>query len=105
MVHTTPGQKIPIDIQAALASLEKLEQKDKEELSLLESVYFLQNQLPSALKKGYNYQDLSEILKTQEMKVSAATFKQYLTEIEEEKRRKREVKPNFRDSSSAKIKG
>lgn len=44
MVRTTPGQKIPIDkLQATLASLEKLQEKDKEELSLPESVYFLQN--------------------------------------------------------------
>ncbi|MBN3870617.1 hypothetical protein [Nostoc sp. JL33] len=94
MVRTTPGQKIPIDkLQATLAFLEKLEEKDKEELSLPESVYFLRDQLQSALKKGYSYQKLSEILKTQEIKVSAATFNQYLTEIEKEKySRKRGVK-------------
>ncbi|MEH2003343.1 MAG: hypothetical protein V7L00_32315 [Nostoc sp.] len=94
MVRTTPGQKIPIDkLQATLAFLEKLEEKDKEELSLPESVYFLRSQLQSALKKGYSYQKLSEILKTQEIKVSAATFNQYLTEIEKEKySRKRGVK-------------
>ena len=42
MVRTSPRQKSPIDkLQATLASLEKLEEKDKEELSLPESVYFL----------------------------------------------------------------
>ena len=95
MVRTSPRQKSPIDkLQVTLASLEKLEEKDKEELSLPESVYFFMRvQLESALKKGYSYQNLSENLKTQKIKVSAATFKQYLTEIEEEKRSdKREVK-------------
>ncbi|MHC5614813.1 MAG: hypothetical protein ACYTXA_28495 [Nostoc sp.] len=43
-------------------------------------------ELKSALKKGYSYQNLSENLKTQKIKVLAATFKQYLTEIEKEKR-------------------
>ncbi|MEH2324071.1 MAG: hypothetical protein V7K32_10945 [Nostoc sp.] len=87
MVRTTPGQKIPIDkLSRTLAELEKLEEKAKEELSLRESIDFLREQLQSALKKGYSYQDLSELLKKQEIKVSAATLKQYLTEIEKEKR-------------------
>ncbi|MEH1927300.1 hypothetical protein [Nostoc sp.] len=87
MVCTSPRQKIPIDkLQATLASLEKLEEKDKEELSLPESVYFMRVELESALKKGYSYQNLSENLKTQKIKVLAVTFKQYLTEIEKEKR-------------------
>ncbi|MEH2238981.1 hypothetical protein [Nostoc sp.] len=107
MVSTTPGQKIPIDkLQATLASLEKLEQKDKEELSLPESVYFLRDQLKSALKKGYSYLDLSEILKIQEIKVSAATFKQYLTEIEKEKRSRKirvKAKPVLSAENSTQI--
>jgi hypothetical protein len=87
MVRTTPGQKIPLEkLQATLSELEKLEEKAKEELSLRESIYFLREKLQSALKKGYSYQDLSEILAQQEIKISAATLKQYLTEIEKEKR-------------------
>ena len=95
MVRTNPGQKIPIDkLSRTLAELEKLEEKAKEELSLRESIDFLREQLQSALKKGYSYQDLSELLKKQEIKVSAATLKQYLTEIEKEKRsRQRKAKP------------
>ena len=95
MVRTTPGQKIPIDkLQTTLGELEKLEEKAKEELSLRESIYFLREQLQSALKKGYSYQDLSQLLEKQEIKVSAATLKQYLTEIEKEKRsHQRRAKP------------
>ncbi|MCC5600748.1 hypothetical protein [Nostoc favosum] len=105
MVRTTPGQKIPIDkLQTTLGELEKLEEKVKEELSLRESIYFLREQLQSALKKGYSYQDLSELLEKQEIKVSAATLKQYLTEIQKEKRsRQQRAKPKqvlcFEDSS------
>lgn len=94
MARTKSGQKIPIEkLQASLVELEKLEQKPKEELTLRESVYFLRAQLQSALNKGYSYQDLSKILAAQEIKVSAATLKQYLTDIEkEESSRKRETK-------------
>ncbi|WP_196523866.1 hypothetical protein [Nostoc commune] len=105
MVRTTPGQKIPIDkLQTTLGKLEELEEKAKEELSLRESIYFLREQLQSALKKGYSYQDLSKLLEKQEIKVSAATLKQYLTEIEKEKRsRQRRAKPkqvlSFEDST------
>jgi hypothetical protein len=105
MVRTTPGQKIPIDkLQTTLGELEKLEEKAKEELSLRESIYFLREQLQSALKKGYSYQDLSKLLEKKEIKVSAATLKQYLTEIEKEKRsRQRRAKPkqvlSFEDST------
>jgi len=87
MVRTTPGQKIPLDkLQSTLSALEKLEEKAKDELSLRESIAFLSEKLQSALKKGYSYQDLAEILVQQEIKISAATLKQYLTELEKEKR-------------------
>ncbi|MBW4566424.1 MAG: hypothetical protein KME32_36325 [Mojavia pulchra JT2-VF2] len=94
MVRTKPGQKIPLEkVQTTLSELEKLEDKAKEELSLRESISFLREKLQSALKKGYSYQDLSLILAKQEIKISAATLKQYLTEIEREKRsRKRGAK-------------
>ncbi|NJO99170.1 MAG: hypothetical protein HC764_26895 [Pleurocapsa sp. CRU_1_2] len=33
------------------------------------------------MKKGYSYQDLSDVLSEQEILISAATLKQYLTDI------------------------
>ncbi|MFN6568530.1 hypothetical protein A6770_00495 [Nostoc minutum NIES-26] len=94
MARTKSGQKISIHkLQASVAELEKLEEKPKEELTLRESIYFLRTQLQSAMEKGYSYQDLSEILAAQEIKISAATLKQYLTEIDkEESSRKRGTK-------------
>ncbi|BAZ49141.1 mobilization protein MobC [Nostoc sp. NIES-4103] len=90
MARTKSGQKIPIEkLQASIAELEKLEEKPKEELTLRESIYFLRTHLQSALKKGYSYQDLSKILADQEVKVSAATIKQYLTDIEKEESTKK----------------
>ncbi len=87
MATTKPNQKIHIDkLKAASGELERLAEKPKEELSLRDSIYFLRDKLRLALKKGYNYQDLSELLEQQEILISAATLKQYLTEIDKEKR-------------------
>jgi hypothetical protein len=83
MATAKPGQKISIDkLQATLEKLERLEEKPKEELSLRDSIYFLRDKLRLALKRGYSYQDLSELLEQQEILVSAATLKQYLTETD-----------------------
>ncbi len=85
MASSKTVQKVHIDkLQATLVKLEQLEQKPKEELSVRESIYFLRDKLRSALKKGYTYQDLSEILEEQEIIISAATLKQYLTESSKE---------------------
>ena len=82
MVKTKPNQKIHVDkLQTTLDKLGQLKEKPKEELTLRDSIDFLRDKLKSALKKGYSYQDLSEILAEQEIKISAATLKQYLTEI------------------------
>ena len=97
MASAKPGQKISIDkLQTTLVELERLAEKPKKELSLRESIYFLRDKLRNALKKGYSYQDLSELLEQQEILISAATLKQYLTEIEKgatkEKRGAKSVK-------------
>ncbi len=85
MASSKTVQKVHIDkLQATLVKLEQLEEKPKEELSVRESIYFLRDKLRSALKKGYSYQVLSEILEEQEILISAATLKQYLTESSKE---------------------
>lgn len=85
MANAKPNQKIHVDkLQATLEKLEQLEKKRSEELTLRESIYLLRDKLRGALKKGYSYQDLSEILEQQGILVSAATLKQYLTESNKE---------------------
>ena len=82
MVRTKTIQKVQIDkLKVIDDKLGDLKEKPKEEFTLRESIYFLRDKLKSALKKGYSYQDLSEILSEQEIFISAATLKQYLTEI------------------------
>lgn len=85
MATAKPNQKISLDkLEATLGKLEQLEEKQPEELTLRESIHFLRDKLLKALKKGYSYQDLSEILEQQGILVSAATLKQYLTESSKE---------------------
>ena len=104
MVKTKPGQKIHVDtLQTAFDKLEQLETKPKSELNLRESIFFLKDKLNSALKKGYSYQDLSEVLSEQKILISAATLKQYLTDMSKKKsssRRKRDKSISSSSSSS-----
>ena len=87
MVKAKPNQKIHVDkLSSALDKLDQLESKPKEELTLRESIYFLRGKLNGALKKGYNYEDLSEILAEQDILVSAATLKLYLTQSSKSKK-------------------
>ncbi len=96
MATAKPNKKIHVDkLESALSKLDNLEQKPKSELSLRESVYFLRDKLRSAVKKGYSYEDLSELLQQQEVIISAATLKQYLTEFSRESRKKRTAKSNL----------
>ena len=106
MSKSKRNQKIHVDkLQTTLDKLDQLEAKPKEKLTLRESIYFLRDKLKKALKKGYSYQDLSEILAEQDIFISAATLKQYLTDISKEsKSRKRSKyrinkKSNFDKSS------
>ncbi len=106
MVKTKANQKIHIDkLKTTLDKLGQLKEKPKEELSLRESIYFLRDKLKSALKKGYSYQDLSEILEEQGILISASTLKQYLTDITKESaaRRKRSKSGQTQTSKSEQI--
>ena len=97
MVKAKPNQKIHVDkLQTALDKLEQLESKPVEELTLRDSIYFMRDKLNSALKKGYNYQDLSSILEDQGILVSAATLKQYLTDIKKQSSRRKKSNSSSR---------
>ena len=101
MVKAKPNQKIHVDkLASALDKLDQLESKPIEELTLRESIYFLRGKLNSALKKGYNYEDLSSILAEQEIIVSASTLKLYLTEGSKSKKSSAQKKKSKSSSST-----
>ena len=102
MVKAKPNQKIHINkLNTALDKLDQLESKPVEELTLRESIYFMRDKLNSALKKGYNYEDLSEILAEQEILVSASTLKLYLTDSS--KKSKSRIKKSKSATNSASV--
>ena len=99
MIETKRYQKIQIDkLETTISKLEKLEDKPQSEFNLRESIYYLRDNLKSALKKGYSYQDLSNILAEQEILVSAATLKQHLNDIEQ-----KSASPRKKNKSTSKI--
>ena len=101
MVKAKPNQKFHINkLNTALDKLDRLESKPVEELSLRESIYFLRGKLNSALKKGYSYEDLSSILAEQDILVSAATLKLYLTEGNKSKNKKSSSRNKKNQSNS-----
>ncbi|HEY9768509.1 MAG TPA: hypothetical protein V6C71_08355 [Coleofasciculaceae cyanobacterium] len=101
MVKAKPNQKIHVNkLTTVLDKLDQLESKPVEELTLRESIYFLRGKLNSALKKGYSYEDLSSILAEQEILVSAATLKLYLTENSKSKNKKSSSRRTQSKSSS-----
>ncbi len=102
MASTKVNQKIHIDtVQDTLSKLDKLDAKPKDELTLRESITLLSDKLHSALKKGYSYQDLAELLEQQKIMITATTLKQYLSEIDKEKRvRKVRTKPGVAKQSA-----
>jgi hypothetical protein len=108
MTKTKRNQKIHVDtLQTTLDKLGQLETKPKAELTLRESIYFLRDKLKSALRKGYSFQDLSDILANQEILISAATLKQYLTDIQKEsssrqRNKSRQVKKSNSNQPSVK---
>lgn len=65
-------------IDSILKKLDKLPKKEKSEFSLRETIYRFRDKLNRALKRGYSYEDLSNILAEQEVFVSVNMLRQYL---------------------------
>lgn len=81
MLPNRCNQKIPFArLETTINQLDKLHKKPKSEFTLRETIYQLRHKLSSALKKGYSYYDLSQILKSQNIIISPRTLQQYLTD-------------------------
>lgn len=104
MNKTKRNQKIKIDkLETTLGKLEQLKEKPQSEFNLRQSIYYLKDELKSALKKGYSYQDLSDILAEQEILVSAATLRQHLNDIDNQSVSQRKKKKSTSKITSSSI--
>lgn len=82
MTKTQRNQKIHVDtVSTTIAQLKELEAKPKLELTLRETIAEMENELKNAIKKGYSYKELSEVLAKQKIMISAGTLKQYMSEL------------------------
>ena len=90
MTQSKRKQKIPITkLNNVLEQLGDLNKKQKSELNLRESIYYLRHKLKRALKQGYTYLDLVQILSEQNITISPTTLKQYLSDALKTSRAKR----------------
>jgi len=79
-------------ISQASSTLTELPEKPKEIWSLREAINALQDQIILALDRGYGYPEISKMLTTQGVEISASTLKYYLSSVrrsENGKRRRR----------------
>ncbi|MCC0179906.1 hypothetical protein I4641_23520 [Waterburya agarophytonicola K14] len=82
MTKTNRNQKIHVDtVSTTIAQLKELEAKPKLELTLRETIAEMETELKSAVKKGYSYKELSDLLANQKIMISAGTLKQYMSEL------------------------
>lgn len=65
--------------------LEQLPEKKKTELTTKELIFENSEQLDNVLDKGYDYEDLVDILKEDGIKISKTTLRQYLSEARRER--------------------
>lgn len=104
MEKTRRNQKIAVTkLDKISTKLGELNKKQKSELNLRESIYYLRHKLNRALRQGYSYQDLSQILAEQKIIISATTLKQYLTKTAKNTRSsKRKATANLSSNSAIK---
>ncbi len=67
----------PESVSAAIAFLDELPAKQKEDLSLREAIGQMQDTIKAALNRGYSYEDVAQMLSEQGIQISALTLKNY----------------------------
>ncbi len=71
-------------ISQASTTLLDLPEKPKEIWSLREAINALKDQITMALDRGYSYPEISKMLSTQGVEISASTLKYYLSSVRRE---------------------
>jgi hypothetical protein len=71
-------------IETTRSTLNELETKPKENLSLREAIGELHESITDALNRGYSYEEVVEILATQGVTITVASLKRYLAAARKE---------------------
>lgn len=86
MIKQTANQKIKkTTIEQAIEKLQAIPEKPKEEVSLREAIELMQPTLKQMMERGYNHDEVAEMLKGTGIQISGATLKQYLGARKERK--------------------
>ena len=85
MAESRANRKIKIEtIEAVSALLDKLEPKlkhqPKPELSSDEKLLNLRHKIERVLRLGYSYEEITEVLKQQDINISTTQLKRYLSD-------------------------
>ncbi len=72
-------------IQQATSLLDQLPEKPKEIWTLKEAIDLLQDSITTALKRGYNYEEVAAMLADQGIQISVSSLKRYLASTKKEK--------------------
>lgn len=83
----------PSLLNEAGASLEKLPAKTKEVWSLREVVVLLQDDITTALQRGYSYEEIVAVLKKKRISITASSLKRYLAMARRESGKSKPRKP------------
>jgi hypothetical protein len=89
-------------LKQALATLESLPDKPREHLSLRATIELLQDTINAALDKGYNYEEVSELLSRQGIHIAPSSLKYYMTRVRRKHLNGAEMAENIaKDTSDA----
>ncbi|WP_416672423.1 hypothetical protein [Egbenema bharatensis] len=93
-------------IETTRSTLNELETKPKENLSLREAIGELHESITDALNRGYSYEEVVEILATQGVTITVASLKRYLAaarkEVSDKPKRTRRTSNRSRKTQLAK---
>jgi hypothetical protein len=94
-------------LDQAASLLGELPEKPEATVSLRQAIEALQGDLRNALDKGYSYEELTDVLRTHSIDISASTLKRYLAmsqSLDEDgngRRRRRRRKGQSEDESNS----
>ncbi len=89
------------NIGHAIALLQDLPEKPKEDLSLREAIVRMQESIRATLSKGYSYDEIAKMLSERGIKISALTLKNYAPSGKRQasKTKRRQTKKSVSDAS------
>jgi hypothetical protein len=94
-------QTMMLDRAASL--LEDLPEKPDSTISLRQAIEMLQQDLRASLDKGYDYEELAQVLAEQEIDISPSTLKRYLAMSQKDSPQRRPRRSRKTEAETAQV--